>query len=115
MKNKDIGIIKSVFTKKYISDAEYAKVYKILNKNLDNDKIFCQNHLLGLLIRKEKYEEARVLLSKIGPDEYTASTYYSSYLLDVEMGDSTQAYKDILNYAQSIILKGEIPSLGLPI
>lgn len=115
MKNKDIGIIKSIFTKKYISDDEYEKAYKILNENLDNDKIFCQNHLLGLLIRKEKYEEARVLLSKIGPDEYTASTYYSSYLLDVEKGDSTQAYKDILNYAQSIILNGEIPSLGLPI
>lgn len=115
MKNKDIGIIKSIFTRKYISDDEYEKAYKILNENLDNDKIFCQNHLLGLLIRKEKYEEARVLLSKIGSDEYTASTYYSSYLLDVEMGDSTQAYKDILNYAQSIILKGEIPSLGLPI
>lgn len=115
MKNKDIGIIKSIFTRKYISDDEYEKAYKILNENLDNDKIFCQNHLLGLLIRKEKYDEARVLLSKIGPDEYTASTYYSSYLLDVEMGDSTQAYKDILNYAQSIILKGEIPSLGLPI
>lgn len=115
MKSKDIGIIKSIFTRKYISDDEYEKAYKILNENLDNDKIFCQNHLLGLLIRKEKYEEARVLLSKIGPDEYTSSTYYSSYLLDVEMGDSTQAYKDILNYAQSIILKGEIPSLGLPI
>lgn len=115
MKSKDIGIIKSIFTRKYISDDEYEKAYKILNENLDNDKIFCQNHLLGLLIRKEKYEEARVLLSKIGPDEYTASTYYSSYLIDVEMGDSTQAYKDILNYAQSIILKGEIPSLGLPI
>lgn len=115
MKSKDIGIIKSIFTRKYISEYEYEKAYKILNENLDNDKIFCQNHLLGLLIRKEKYEEARVLLSKIGPDEYTASTYYSSYLLDVEMGDSTQAYKDILNYAQSIILKGEIPSLGLPI
>lgn len=115
MKNKDIGIIKSIFTRKYISEYEYEKAYKILNENLDNDKIFCQNHLLGLLIRKEKYEEARVLLSKIDPGEYTASTYYSSYLLDVEMGDSTQAYKDILNYAQSIILKGEIPSLGLPI
>lgn len=115
MRNKDIGIVKSVFTKKYISDDEYEKVYKILNKNLDNDKIFCQNHLLGLLIRKEKYEEARLLLSKVSPDEYTASTYYSSYLLSVEKGNSTQAYKDLLNYAQNIILKGEMPSLGLPI
>ena len=37
MKNKDIGIIKSIFTRKYISDDEYEKAYKILNENLDND------------------------------------------------------------------------------